>query len=290
MVVGLRFGLDAAALPRRREGPASAAAGFLRVLAVALGAAANFGGLITVIFDTRRIGMEECVKSFACKDRSRKGRTMLASTLIATSAGIVLLFGSIHLFYTLHGNKLHPRDAAVMAAMQQTHPVITRQTTIWRANYGFNVTHSMGLMLFGLIYGYLALAQSALLWQSALPAVAGRGDAAHLRRGGEALFLQDSIRWHGRRTLPLRCRFDHKTSSAAEPNRSTARTTTSSGRNCVARSPTSTLVATIASCRSLPHNIATSCTASTHWLASATASRQPPSGTRDCKGCCPICV
>jgi len=111
--------------------------------------------------------MEECVKSFACKDRSRKGRTMLASTLIATSAGIVLLFGSIHLLYTLHGNKLHPRDAAVMAAMQQTHPVITRQTTIWRANYGFNVTHSMGLMLFGLIYGYLALAQSALLWQSA---------------------------------------------------------------------------------------------------------------------------
>lgn len=92
---------------------------------------------------------------------------MLASTLIATSAGIVLLFGSIHLLYTLYGNKLHPRDAAVMAAMQQTHPVITRQTTIWRANYGFNVTHSMGLMLFGLIYGYLALAQSALLWQSA---------------------------------------------------------------------------------------------------------------------------
>ena len=92
---------------------------------------------------------------------------MLASTLIAASAGTVLLFGSIHLLYTLYGNKLHPRDAAVMATMQQTHPVITRQTTIWRANYGFNVTHSMGLMLFGLIYGYLALAQSALLWQSA---------------------------------------------------------------------------------------------------------------------------
>ena len=91
---------------------------------------------------------------------------MPASTLIAISAGIVLLFGSIHLLYTLHGNKLHPRDPAVMAAMQQTHPVITRQTTVWRANTGFNITHSMGLMLFGLIYGYLALAQPALLWQS----------------------------------------------------------------------------------------------------------------------------
>jgi len=91
---------------------------------------------------------------------------MLASTLVATSAGIVLLFGSIHLLYTLHGNKLHPRDPAVMAVMQQTHPVITRQTTMWRANHGFNITHSMGLMLFGLVYGYLALVQTALLWQS----------------------------------------------------------------------------------------------------------------------------
>ena len=92
---------------------------------------------------------------------------MLASTLVATSAGIVLLFGSIHLLYTLHGNKLHPRDPAVLAAMQQTHPVITRQTTMWRANHGFNITHSMGLMLFGLVYGYLALLQAPLLWQSA---------------------------------------------------------------------------------------------------------------------------
>ena len=85
---------------------------------------------------------------------------------ILKNAGIVLLLGSIHLLYTLRGNKLHPRDPAVMAAMQQTHPVITRQTTMWRANYGFNITHSMGLMLFGLINGYLALAQPALLLQS----------------------------------------------------------------------------------------------------------------------------
>lgn len=91
---------------------------------------------------------------------------MLASTLVAASAGIVLLFGGIHLLYTLHGNKLHPRDPAVLEAMQQTHPVITRQTTMWRANHGFNITHSMGLMLFGLVYGYLALLQSVLLWQS----------------------------------------------------------------------------------------------------------------------------
>lgn len=91
---------------------------------------------------------------------------MSASALIVASAVIVLLFGSMHLLYTFHGPKLHPRDPALMAAMKLTHPVITRQTTVWRANLGFNATHSMGLMLFGLIYAYLALAQPALLWQS----------------------------------------------------------------------------------------------------------------------------
>jgi len=91
---------------------------------------------------------------------------MLASTLIAISAATVLLFGSMHLLFTYNGPKMHPRDPAVTAAMQATSPIITRETTIWRAGIGFHATHSMGLMLFGLIYGYLALAHPAMLWQS----------------------------------------------------------------------------------------------------------------------------
>jgi len=91
---------------------------------------------------------------------------MLASKLVAASALIVLLFGSLHLLYTFNGPKLHPRDPAVMIAMQNTTPVITRETTLWRATLGFNATHSLGLMLFGLVYAYLALAHPALLWQS----------------------------------------------------------------------------------------------------------------------------
>ena len=91
---------------------------------------------------------------------------MLASSLIIASAAIVLLFGSMHLLFTFNGTKLHPRDPALKAAMMAANPEITRQTTVWRATLGFNATHSMGLMLFGLIYGYLALAQPLMLWQS----------------------------------------------------------------------------------------------------------------------------
>ena len=91
---------------------------------------------------------------------------MLASTLIAASAAVTALFGSVHLLYTFNGTKLHPRDKNVMLAMEHTFPVITRETTVWRASIGFNATHSMGLMLFGVIYGYLALAHPAVFWQS----------------------------------------------------------------------------------------------------------------------------
>ncbi len=93
---------------------------------------------------------------------------MLASMLIAASALITGLLGSIHLLFTFNGPKLHPRDKNVMLAMEHTFPVITKETTVWRATVGFNASHSMGLMLFGVIYPYLAFAQPVVFWQSTL--------------------------------------------------------------------------------------------------------------------------
>ena len=91
---------------------------------------------------------------------------MLASLLIAASAAILLLLGSMHLLFTFNGPKFHPRDPALKAALMASSPVITGQTTMWRAAIGFHASHSMGAMLFGLIYGYLALVHAAMLWQS----------------------------------------------------------------------------------------------------------------------------
>ena len=70
------------------------------------------------------------------------------------------------MLFTFHGNKLHPRDAATMHAMQQSHPVLTRETTVWRATLGFNASHSLGALLFSLVYGYLAGWQWPLLLAS----------------------------------------------------------------------------------------------------------------------------
>ena len=99
----------------------------------------------------------------------------LSSTLIACSAGILLVLGSIHLLYTFHGPKLTPRDAGLRAQMEAAHPVLTRQTTMWKAWVGFNASHSLGAMLFGLVYGYFALAQPAMLFSSIFLCTLGLG-------------------------------------------------------------------------------------------------------------------
>jgi hypothetical protein len=90
----------------------------------------------------------------------------LAPSLVAASAVVILLFGLIHLLYTFRGAKLHPRDAALQVRMKEVSPVLTRETTMWKAWVGFNASHGFGAILFGLVYGYLAVAHSPLLFQS----------------------------------------------------------------------------------------------------------------------------
>jgi hypothetical protein len=97
----------------------------------------------------------------------------LAAWLIAISAAILLFLGVVHLLYTFRGRKLHPRDPALEEAMKQGHPVLTRRTTMWNAWVGFNASHSMGAILYGLLYGYLALAHQAMLFAS--PFLLGTG-------------------------------------------------------------------------------------------------------------------
>jgi hypothetical protein len=86
--------------------------------------------------------------------------------LVAASAAILLLLGLIHLLYTFRGNKLHPRDPALEARLKEVSPVISRETTMWNAWIGFNASHSYGAILFGLVYGYLALFHGAFLFAS----------------------------------------------------------------------------------------------------------------------------
>ena len=90
----------------------------------------------------------------------------LPSYLIAASALVILALGCLHLLLTFRGNRLHPRESGLMERMQNSNPVITRETTMWKAWIGFNASHSYGAMLFGLSFVYLALWHGELLFSS----------------------------------------------------------------------------------------------------------------------------
>lgn len=86
--------------------------------------------------------------------------------LMLASAFIVLALGLLHLAYTFSGSKLFPRDPGLVDAMKAVPLVITTQTTVWKAWIGFNASHSMAAILFGLVFGYLALIQPDVLFGS----------------------------------------------------------------------------------------------------------------------------
>src|SRR5688572_25327984 len=97
----------------------------------------------------------------------------LKTLLMLAGAGIVLTLGLIHLLYTFYGTKLLPRDPELVEAMKRVALVITGETTVWKAWLGFNASHSMAAILFGLIYGYLALAQPQVVFGSLFLQIVG---------------------------------------------------------------------------------------------------------------------
>jgi len=91
---------------------------------------------------------------------------MISRILISASAGIILFFGSVHLAYTFLTHKFSPTEKQLETAMKQVAPRISREATMWKVWIGIHVSHSMGLVMFGLIYGYLALSRWDVLLRS----------------------------------------------------------------------------------------------------------------------------
>jgi hypothetical protein len=107
-----------------------------------------------------------------CAHKIKEG-ILAAKILMVLSASIIFTLGVVQLVYTFWGPKLTPGDPAPQISMSQVAPVITKETTMWRCWVGFNASHSMGLILFGLVFGFLALAHGQLLFQSVFLLVVG---------------------------------------------------------------------------------------------------------------------
>ncbi|MBL8645581.1 MAG: hypothetical protein JNK21_16735 [Rhodospirillaceae bacterium] len=86
---------------------------------------------------------------------------LLAKGLFIAGTVPFILLGTLHWIYTFMDmktpRKLAPRDDAVRIGMQATTLRLTDQTTMWKAWLGFNHSHSIGAITFGLIFLILAV-------------------------------------------------------------------------------------------------------------------------------------
>lgn len=98
---------------------------------------------------------------------------MISRMLVAAAAAITLFLGSIHLAYTVFTHNFSPTDGQLETAMKQTPLVISRQTTLWKAWIGFHFSHSIALILFGLMYGYFVLYRWEVLHRSYFLSILG---------------------------------------------------------------------------------------------------------------------
>src|SRR5690242_18481747 len=93
---------------------------------------------------------------------------------IAFVAGAVpyLVLGAAHAWHTpFHVDQkkgLSARHPAVEGAMATTSPRLTARTDLWRAWVGFNYSHSLGAVLFGLFVVLLGRSESSFHAEGAL--------------------------------------------------------------------------------------------------------------------------
>ncbi len=90
----------------------------------------------------------------------------MSAYLMLLACVIVGGLGVVRGYLTFFSHVFAPRDVELAQAMLRVSPRISSATTMWRAGQGFHASHSLGALLFALIYGYLSLQQPALLFAS----------------------------------------------------------------------------------------------------------------------------
>lgn len=81
-----------------------------------------------------------------------------------------LALGILHTVYTIadkyNPKKLVPYKSDVIELMKESSLAITKETNMWRAWVGFNISHGIGMLFFSVSYLYLSIFQHYFLESS----------------------------------------------------------------------------------------------------------------------------
>nr|WP_298171784.1 hypothetical protein [uncultured Pseudomonas sp.] len=81
-----------------------------------------------------------------------------------------LILGLLHTAYTIadirNPKRLIPYKSGVMGLMKESTLALTKETDMWRAWIGFNISHGVGVLFFAITLLYLAVLHIAFLQSS----------------------------------------------------------------------------------------------------------------------------
>ena len=92
---------------------------------------------------------------------------------IRAGLAIFAVLGVLHLIYTLMDLRVPkyfaPRDRKVIAFMQQTHVALAKNPkNYWESYLGFNLSHSLGILVFVATYSVLSVIAPEIIFHPAM--------------------------------------------------------------------------------------------------------------------------
>ncbi len=90
-------------------------------------------------------------------------KMIIAQYLWMLGSVIIAFLGTIHLVYIFFTNKFLPRNENLEKEMHLISPILTKETTMWKAWIGFNASHSSGAIFIGVINFYLVVKHFSIL-------------------------------------------------------------------------------------------------------------------------------
>lgn len=95
---------------------------------------------------------------------------MLTKYLYIAGCIPFLVLGLLHMVYTIADSysprRLVPYKSGVMELMKESTLALTKETDMWRAWLGFNISHGVGMLFFSVTYLYLSILHVTFLERS----------------------------------------------------------------------------------------------------------------------------
>ena len=96
----------------------------------------------------------------------------MVQLLLIVGSSIFVVLGTAHGVLTLRDlgapRSFTPRDAALRTAMQQSTVALHPKINLWQAWMGFNLSHSLGVVMFGAAFLYAGMFHSSVFSHSSL--------------------------------------------------------------------------------------------------------------------------